>query len=503
MEELVKVLIVDDEVPVRQEMAAYPWESYGCQWVGDARNGKEALQLCLELKPDIVISDISMPIMNGLELAEELQRLYPSIQVIILTGHENFDYVKTALRLNVVDYIVKFEMDEETVAAIIQKARQKLQENEILRKSVDKKRRRLVTKYMVQLQRDKSVQEETKQELEKLLYSLKLFADKRQYCTFLCVDIPVGYRAAIHDELSEYLEGHSLVESWALLFSNIYMICLYDSCKENYRECLESLCYNITEYLSSLVEISGIFTVTYPEIQGIEALIRCTQEHSLWKNTCFYQSSQKNFDSRELKDIRECDDAVKSELKRIYESIDKNPENFRETFIRYTKNQQIDADGLRLFTAGWLKNYFRQTEKKCSEYLDIDIQEIRTVEDLADYVVQVCVSETKYRVEIKKAIHIINEEYHTRLQLSDVAYRIGLSTQYFSRLFREETGKTYSDYLISVRMERAQELLMEGRFKVYEVAELVGISNYRYFSSLFKKIVGYPPKQIGKGNGNA
>lgn len=175
--------------------------------------------------------------------------------------------------------------------------------------------------------------------------------------------------------------------------------------------------------------------------------------------------------------IRECDEAVKNELKGIFEYMDKDPEIFRERFLKYTKQQQIDADGLRLFTIWWLKNYFRQTEKKYSEYLDIDIQEIRMIEDLADYVIQVCASELKYRAEIKKAIRIINEEYHTRLQLSDVAYRIGLSTQYFSRLFREETGKNYSDYLISVRMERAQELLMEGRFKVYEVAELVGISN--------------------------
>ena len=120
---------------------------------------------------------------------------------------------------------------------------------------------------------------------------------------------------------------------------------------------------------------------------------------------------------------------------------------------------------------------------------------------MADYIVQTVSAETKYRVEINKAIHIINKEYGTKLQLSGVADRIGLSPQYFSRLFREETGKTYSDYLISVRIRRARELLQEGRFKVYEVAELVGIPNYRYFSALFKKETGYAPKQAGKGEG--
>ena len=103
MKECVKVLIVDDEMPVRQELAAYPWEKFGCRLVGEAKNGKEALQFCLDLEPDIVISDIAMPVMSGLELTRELQKLYSNIQVIILTGYEDFEYMMAALRMNVID----------------------------------------------------------------------------------------------------------------------------------------------------------------------------------------------------------------------------------------------------------------------------------------------------------------------------------------------------------------------------------------------------------------
>lgn len=502
MEEFLKVLIVDDEIPVRQEMAAYHWESYGCQLVGDAKNGKEALQLCSELKPDIVISDISMPVMSGLELTKELQRLYSNIQVIILTGYEDFEYMKTALRLNVVDYIVKFEMNEEMVATVIKKARQKLQENGILKKSIDKEIRRKVAKYMVRLQTDRKVDRETKIELEKLLHSLNFLSNGRQRCIFLCTDIPVGYQAAVHDELSEYLEGDRFVEGWSYLFSNIYVIVLCKQYRETYRTCLEKLCNNLMEYLSSLVEISKIFTVTYHNVRGIEEFVQCMREYEIWNDTFFYQPLKKNIDSEELMEIRKCDDLVREELKHIFDFIHSDPETFRKKFIRYTRKERIESKGLRIFTVRWLENYFQQTGESHSDYLDADIHEIGSIEDLADYIVQTFVSETKYRVEINKAIHIINEEYNTRLQLFDVANRIGLSPQYFSRLFREETGKTYSDYLISVRIRRARELLKEGRFKVYEVAELVGIPNYRYFSALFKKETGYAPKQEGKGNGN-
>ncbi len=502
MEELMKVLIVDDEMPVRQEMAAYPWESYGCYLVGDAKNGKEALQLCSELKPDIVISDISMPVMSGLELTKELQKLYSNIQVIILTEYEDFEYMKTALRLNVIDYIVKFEMNEEMVAAVIKKARQKLQENGILRKSIDKEMRRKVTKYMMRLHTDRKADQEIKKELEKLLHSLNLLSKDRQRCIFLCTDIPVGYQAAVHDELSEYLEGDGFIKSWSYLFSNIYAIVLRDQYRETYRACLDKFCNNIMEYLSSLTEISKVFTVTYQRVRGIEEFVQCTTEYEVWNDTLFYQPSQKNIDSEELMEIRKYDDLVRQELKQIFDFIHTDPETFRMKLIKYARKERIESKGLRLFTVRWLKDYFQQTGEPHSDYLDANIHEISSIEDLADYVVQTFVSETKYRVEINKAIHIINEEYNTRLQLSDVAYRIGLSPQYFSRLFREETGKTYSDYLISVRIRRARELLKEGRFKVYEVAELVGIPNYRYFSALFKKETGYAPKQAGKGNGN-
>ncbi len=501
MKECVKVLIVDDEMPVRQELAAYPWEKFGCRLVGEAKNGKEALQFCLDLEPDIVISDIAMPVMSGLELTRELQKLYSNIQVIILTGYEDFEYMKAALRMNVIDYIVKFEMNEEMVASIIEKARRKLDENGILKKSAAQEMRRKVTKYMVRLQTGESVPLQTKGELEALLRSMGLLLGGRQRCTFLCIDIPNGYRAAVHDELQEYLESNGFIKSWSFLFANIYAINLCEQYKDSYHECAEKLCENLMEYLSTLVEVTRIFTVTYEGIRGLDSFLKCVGEYALWSDTFFYKSSRRNVDGREVSAFRECDDSVNQELKLLFELLHTARDKFPRALKQYTQKERIASEGLRIFTGRWLKKYFQETGRPYSDYLDAEIREISSIEDLADYIVQTVSAETKYRVEINKAIHIINKEYGTKLQLSGVADRIGLSPQYFSRLFREETGKTYSDYLISVRIRRARELLQEGRFKVYEVAELVGIPNYRYFSALFKKETGYAPKQAGKGEG--
>lgn len=503
MIKMMKVLIVDDEVPVRREMAAYPWEIYGCCWAGEAKNGKEALQLCAELKPDIVICDISMPVMNGLELAEALQTLHPGIQVIILTGHENFDYVKTALRLNVVDYIVKFEMNEESIGAVIKKARRKMMESGILKQSARKEMRRKISKYLVQMQNDRIVGAEVREEVEDILHSLNILPGRKGKCTFLFIDIPDGYSIAVHEELSEYLEGYKYVEGWSMLFSDIYVVRLSENCDGDYDEWLKLLCSDIIDYLESLAEISKLFAVTYREIRKLDQFAACVEEFPIWKGAYFYDAPEVIYEREKMSVMCNMNDDMEETLNQIFRLIESGEEEFRKRFIGYTKENRLETEGLKIFTSRWLKNYLQKSGRIYGDYSDFDIQETGTVCDLADYVVQTCTAKTEYRVEIKKAVRIINEEYQKRLKLSDVADRIGLSTQYFSRLFREETGKNYSDYLISVRIERAQELLREGRFKVYEIAEMVGIPNYRYFSALFKKITGFAPKQTGKGNGNA
>lgn len=502
MENPVKVLIVDDEVPVRREMAAYPWESYGCCWVGEAKNGKEALQLCSDLKPDIVICDISMPVMNGLELAETLQTLYPAVQVIILTGHENFDYVKTALRLNVVDYVVKFEMNEESIGAVIEKARKKMTESGILKQSENKEMRRKVTKYLLRLQNDRTAEPEVRAEVENILQALHVLPDPQGRCTFLYADIPDEFSVAVHEELSEYLESHKEVAGWSMLLSDVYAVRLTENCGCDYRECLRTLCRDIRNYLEALTEIPKLFAVTYREVRKLDQLVACMKDLPIWKETYFYDAPEMIYEGGKLSAMCGLNMETEEELSRIFCLIESDREGFKKRLTTYAGANRVEPAGLKLFTARWLKNYLEKSGRAYGDYFDLDIQETGTVSDLADYAVQSCIAETEYRVEIKKAIRIINEEYRNRLQLSEVAYRIGLSAQYFSRLFREETGKTYSDYLIAVRIERAQELLREGRFKVYEIAEMVGIPNYRYFSALFKRMTGFAPKQAGKGSTN-
>ena len=117
------VLIVDDEIPLRQELRIFPWETCDAVLVGEASNGADALAMCGTCAPDVVITDITMPIMDGITLIREIRKRYPAIQIILLTCHSDFRYVQEALRLGALEYILKVSMEDEELRQAMDKVR--------------------------------------------------------------------------------------------------------------------------------------------------------------------------------------------------------------------------------------------------------------------------------------------------------------------------------------------------------------------------------------------
>ncbi|NQX70857.1 response regulator [Paenibacillus alba] len=257
----ISVLIIDDELPLRQELRSMPWPSFGAELVGEAENGEEALELCKALEPDLVISDITMPIMDGLELFRIVKKKFPLIQFVLLTCHSDFHYAQEALKLGALDYFTKLSFDEEDMKTAIEKAR---------------------------------------------------------------------------------------------------------------------------------------------------------------------------------------------------------------TAIR------------------------RETELR-------DYEQERTRRELSNPQQAGTRDERKIRKEVKLAQQIIMSKLGDPITLTSVADEVGLSSYYLSRLFREESGESFNDYVTRLRMEKAVNLLQNTQLKVYEVAEQVGIPSYRYFSQLFRNWTGVAPTDYKKG----
>ena len=124
---MIKVLIVDDEYIMRQGLKyMFNWEQEGYEIVGEATNGAEALKLIEELKPHIIICDIVMPLLNGVDFAEAVHKMHPQIQTIILSGYDNFEYVKHTLMNGVVDYILKPTLNQEELRRVLKKAAERI-----------------------------------------------------------------------------------------------------------------------------------------------------------------------------------------------------------------------------------------------------------------------------------------------------------------------------------------------------------------------------------------
>jgi YesN/AraC family two-component response regulator len=126
MASFVKVMVVDDEVPIREQLRLFPWERLQCTLVGEARHGREALQVYEEHMPQIVLTDIAMPVMDGLELTKQLKVLSNEVQVILLTCHRNFDYAREALLYGVTDYLLKGTYREEDLIRALEQSKAKL-----------------------------------------------------------------------------------------------------------------------------------------------------------------------------------------------------------------------------------------------------------------------------------------------------------------------------------------------------------------------------------------
>ena len=117
--DLTRVLCVDDDKPILDGLRSFPWEEYHCQWVGEADNGQKALDMLAELRPQLILLDIQMPVMDGLTLLPQAQEIIPEAKFIILTAFRDFEYARTAMRYGVTEYVTKGEYTDEELGAIL------------------------------------------------------------------------------------------------------------------------------------------------------------------------------------------------------------------------------------------------------------------------------------------------------------------------------------------------------------------------------------------------
>lgn len=392
-------MIADDEQRIRRGLKnIIPWEEYGMEVVGEAEDGEVALDMAKELKPDVLLLDINMPFLNGLELIEKLEEeLFHPYVVIIITGYDDFTYARRALQLRVFEFLLK-PVSLEQLKMTIESAK-----DELMRKHHEKMSKAMSN----QLLRSNS-------------------------------------QVILREILYKYVHGRMSEED----FKNR---CLYYEVEPD------------VSYTIAMVKVNCKVKVNADPVVWEKELL------------CFAVQNIMN--------------EIIPEGNRLFNMMDE-----KGNHIVLMKNYE---------------NYIEDIEAVLSSierYLNHCANEIHeTIKDLYElprfYKEGICALKEAEKTTpvVKLALNYIEKHYvEEGLSLQSLAEELRISTAYLSRLIKEETGKSFIDYVTHLRMSYAMEYMKDPKLKLYEVAERVGYNSQHYFSTVFKKIVGVSPLEYRK-----
>ena len=476
-----KVLVVDDEYPFVQSMIQYDWAAWNCVLVGTALNGMEALRKCKHLQPQILITDINMPTMDGIELIDEVRKLIPDIQIILFTVYKEFEYAHKALHAGVIDYILKDLNIREHIGEAIEKAKQAYSH-------VQRDNPALGTSNQIVYLPST---EET--DATKIILS-QHFANK------------YGMLLSMRIAKTDLKSGITPDRIGLLLSENDLQIVLNE--EESDFLIKEMSLEKGEAFLSELHKTIGDvrFVAAYSfDINGIADYFVKREENYNTINNAFYTGKLGLLSAEPalVKTSRLATGRMNDWIQKCTSctDIDEVKSIVREAILAEAKDMQYKPSFLRkLFE----KILYRMEMKYDVPVDSAEVEKIKNsfcYDELCDALIegmdQILVKKNSHGKIVEDVIECIERKIDDpSLQLTTVADILEVSAGYLSKKLKDETGEGFQDLLIRLRMEKAVRLLRGTNKKVYEIASECGYSNYRSFVNVFQSIYHISPKQF-------
>ncbi len=533
-----RILLVDDEILVRDAIREnIDWKSMGCELVGDCENGKQAADFVKTHPVDIVLTDILMPYMDGMELSHFLHDNYPEIVIVIFSGFGEFEYAKKAIQYNVSEYMLKpvtameiREVIEKMKAKVDQQRKEKKKLESLTKTSQDYHKNALVIRSkaiesLVCCTRDV---QESLEELEKMgihlnassyrvaVFDMDLFSDihqidmeKRQESALMAFvlfnvadEIVTGKNAGI-----AYQEGGNRV---CILFmgnrGKEFSNEIYEICREIQSKVKEVIGIEVSASIGSWVRLPGETVHSYNQAMKAIGL-----RYLLGGNLLIDTEEIKDNRSFSLQEpLNDMVQAIKSgNAGKVEQSLQRIKAEIKDAMVE--KSQACVCLQMILRHAGscWEavspddEDFFRKREllmEKVTEQKTFS-EAFSMVEDHVHEVFERCSSlnsSSGHKQAMMAMDYIQNHYMEPNLSLNDICSYLNISTSYFSTIFKDMTGGTFLESLIRIRMEKAKELLEKTTLKNYEIAEMVGFSDPHYFGISFKKMTGKTPTEYAK-----
>ena len=529
---MLKVLIVDDEVWICKLIQhSIDWESLQLEPVAFAHDGAEALEKIKELHPDIVISDVRMPVLDGCALANIVKDMQDPPRMIMISGYQDFEYVQSAIKCGVVDYLLK-PYDEDQLYQVLKKLSHEVQV---------KSQKEIETKN-VHIQLSNSMIKLRDMFLNNLIFNKQLPSSAEQIeqdFQFGFVDgifqILVTRLDSLHgdpdnQQLLTYvrnLMNNALSEIDCISYSyihqkNIITIINYtaDSMIDINNEMEKVLkafasdtriSKNISFTLgigSQMNELSRVADSWQQAADSVSCRIlfgtdkvydiqRMGLEYVSWKNLLTAEKESqfvravKSFNTKEIQSFVE---AVFEPL--IAQNLlhPRSVMDLCEAIISLFMNsvRQIEIADDKIIGS----ENFVQEVHDCQNLKEIPAALLAAIVRAVEHYEKICKNKTSKPVLL--AQEYVRAHYKEQIHLPDVAKVVFLHPYYFSDMFKNEVGISFSDYLTEYRMDRAKELLKNQQFKIKDINEMVGYSDSKSFSKIFKKVVGLTPQEYRK-----
>ncbi|MFT4107667.1 MAG: response regulator [Lacrimispora sp.] len=530
---MIKLLIADDEPLVQIGIKSMlNWPDYGIEICGAAMNGKNALEMIAEYSPEIVITDIRMPIMNGLELAKACRETYGNIPVFIfLTSYEEFQLIKEAMSYEAVDYLIKLELNAEALSETIKKALSRLETLQVSMEYKNSGRPLLQSYYEKFFMRLLHNLFDSEEQFELQARDLKLDFTDQCYFTALCEIREEDRKDMDYTKLMN-LYNSTLQMAREIICKHVpaYVISLdmkhfavifHLSSQEDYRkEAVLQALHNAAQMVHNYFNVTvftGVGTPVSQPLKISESYQEARQAKSLAENgqsVAFFTDSDtasiRNsfnisvFKNDMTKAFNEFDtDVLFHALTEIIGLFEAHPARYLQA-----------ADGacnLLYLALSLLPDGEENMTEIFSSYSDgyRSIYRFSSVDQIVEWMTvfrdglcQVLKSKRKtYKAHVITNVQkYIDNHVSEKLSLNEVAGVFGLSPNYLSILFKKNSSLGFSEYIAQAKINKAKSLLLEEDMKIYEAADELGFESAFYFSKVFKKVTGLSPREFIQQN---
>ncbi len=501
---MIKVLIVDDEFIMRQGLKyIINWENEGYEIVGEASNGQEAMELTQELTPDIIICDIVMPVLDGVDFSQLVHESYPNIQLIILSGYDKFEYVRNTLMNGAVDYILKPALTPDELRKALKNAKERIPDYKTKDNDSASSLARKLERYLIGQDSELPAKELTEyfKYPAYMMYAVNIKKENQS-------------RASITKMLYKKIEREAKAFDemmYILIFLREEVACLIVNFEDSRYNGTISQINELNDKIYAICDnILGVVSRRFSSFRQINDIYQSDIAKNVDK--AFYYHDKKILLAEKDINISSGEKRERFDFTQYNHLLDgRHYEKAARLLSDYSHNSikaQAEVYGLKNQMKNMIYHFLEHLELTESELDDKrynffkkinqaeNVQEYeQSIDEIIKELLELSDCNDGHDDRMEKVLYYISKNYMEDLKLADLSREFNLNYYYLSSYFNQEMKEGFNDYLNRVRINKACNLLKDTKLPISEIGSQVGYADHSYFCRVFKKITGRTPSE--------